>query len=241
MATERQVLAADIFADEISTVGIANTASGVDLMLTPPLVHFDYPMYVGKTWGGQASFTGLLGGHPMTGTVTSAFEVVREEDVTTPAGTFDTLVLVNDMAFPALGQELQATLWVTADGLLIKRESRINGVPVQVIALSAFDVPVASMIEQTLLELELLRDELPRAQRDDPAVKAGLWLVEQKLEHSLDRPRKCDLQAARVALGLVAARVKALGAPADARARVAIKVISNHISLTIQRLESDHE
>jgi hypothetical protein len=235
MAGEQQVLAADIFANRIFTARIADTGAGVDLALAPPLTHFAYPLFVGETWADQSNFSGVLGGQPLSGLVTSAFQVVREDNVTTPAGTFDALVLVNDMAFPALGQQLQATLWVTSDGILVKRESRVNGVLVQVIALSSFDVPVRSMVQQMLLELGLLHDELGKEHRDEIAVEVGLRLVERTLERALDRPTRHDLETARVLLELVAARLRARGAPDSAPSLIAAGVISNQISLTMAR------
>jgi hypothetical protein len=236
MANERQVLAADIFANKIVTVSIADSSASVDLALTPPLVHFAYPLSVGESWADQSDFTGVLGGHPLSGLVTSTFQVAREELVTTPAGTFDALVLVNDMAFPALGQQLQATLWVTSDGILVRRESRINGVLVQAIALSGVEVPVSSMIQQLLLELGLLHDELSREHRDDALVELGVRLVEHSLQRALAHPTHRDLAAARALIDLVAARLKVIGAPDSAPSLTATGVIRNQISLTFAQL-----
>lgn len=239
MATEKQVLAADIFTNKIVTVSIADLGAGIDLALTPSLVHFEYPLTVGQSWADQATFTGVFGGHPLTGMTTSTFQVVREENVVTPAGTFDALVLVNDMGFPALGQQLQATLWVTSDGLLVRRESRINGALVQVIELAGTEVPVPSMMQQTLLELGLLRDELKREQRDDAAVEAGLRVVEDTLARGADHPREVELLVARIVLDDVAKHVARRGAPADGPALIAFQVIDNQLHLTADQLRQN--
>jgi hypothetical protein len=239
MATEKQVLAADIFTNKIVTVSIADLGAGIDLALTPSLVHFEYPLHVGQSWSDQANFSGVFAGHPLTGVTTSTFQVVREENVVTPAGTFDALVLVNDMGFPALGQQLQATLWVTSDGLLVRRESRMNGVLVQVIELADAEVPVPSMMQQTVLGLGLLRDELKREQRDDAVVEAGLRVVENTLSRGADRPREIELLVARVALRDVARHVERRGAPADAASLVAFRVLDNQLQLTAEQLRQN--
>ena len=47
----------------------------------PPLLYFDFPLEVGKSWVSMNSSGGLVG------------EVLREETVTVPAGTFDVMVV----------------------------------------------------------------------------------------------------------------------------------------------------
>jgi hypothetical protein len=239
MATEKQVLTQDVFANKIFTASIADLGAGVNLALTPQIVHFAYPLSVGQTFGDSASFSGVLNGVPLTGTLTSQFTVVREDSLVTPAGTFDALVLVNDMAFPALGEVLQATLWVTSDGLLVKRESRINGQLVQVIVLSGADVPVPSMVQQLALEVGLVRDELKREQRDDIVSEAALQVIENTLDHSIDHPSAIELAVARDVVELFAARLKLRGAADDAPVIVAAGVIENQISLTIDQLRTN--
>ena len=54
----------------------------------PPMLYLDFPLEVGKTWASVSSAHGIIG------------EVLREETVTVPAGTFDVIVVRLINLFP---------------------------------------------------------------------------------------------------------------------------------------------
>lgn len=156
MGGETQVLTADPFHNQITTFSFSNQAAGLNLSFNPVLIHFAYPLYIGKEWTDEIGFTGLLENHPMSGTMSYHFKVLGQEQISTPAGTFQTLLVENVMTFPSLEQHMTARLWVNEEGILIKRESFVNDKKVQEIELASYEIPIKSMLEQVVREATLL-------------------------------------------------------------------------------------
>ena len=157
---ETQLLDSNIFDRKIKTKIISRDDMGMKLTFDPELIHFDYPLYPGKSWGDTINYTGLIGGVMTEGTVTYIQKVIRMEHINTPAGTFDTMVVENTIIFPILGLNMKARLWIDVNGLLIKREAYINGAKIQEIELISYNVPLSSMLNQTIGEVYLLKEAL---------------------------------------------------------------------------------
>jgi hypothetical protein len=241
MGPERQALSANIFEAQILSHSIANDSSGVDLTFTPPMVHFDYPMTVGKHWGASIGVSGSLGGAPVTGDdIDYQFTVLKRECLTTEAGRFDSLVVSNIIDFPALGQRLEARLWVSADGLLLKRESYVNDTLVQELELTRVNVPVSSMLEQVAYALEALAHEAatsPRAWAVIPLLqRAGQAVAHAR---SLDAGHWQALAQVATARGAVegAAVILDESDGREARSTVGARVVAHQLVLVMEQLK----
>jgi hypothetical protein len=180
---ERQTLGLNLFKSQILTLAIAGDSTGTDIIFDPELVHFAYPLSIGKKWNNDLYFTGQVGGQKMEGSMTSIFEVIDQERLTTPAGSFETLVLDNEMVFPALSLRYSIRLWVSQDGLLVKRVTTTNGVTVQDIELAGFDQPLSSLLDEAERELSLLLTKIEgqRSSGDGLALRPVRSLVKAAL------------------------------------------------------------
>lgn len=66
--------------------------NGVEITFVPPLKYFDFPLFVGKTWEGRSVKTDLKTGASYTHILHGA--VTGKENITIPAGTFETYKIV---------------------------------------------------------------------------------------------------------------------------------------------------
>lgn len=79
--------------------GAPSTGSTSETTYSPPCIYDEFPLFVGKTWSSSCHSTTTTtydSGGPANSqsfNASTAFRVVREESVTVPAGTFQTLVV----------------------------------------------------------------------------------------------------------------------------------------------------
>lgn len=158
MESEFQLLEADLFGAEILSHELSNSASGSRFLFDPALIHFAYPFGVGDSWGASIEFEGSLNGVPAEGGLQYGFEVVDAVTLDTPAGSFDTLLVTNDLVFLDSGLELTAHLWVTENGLLARRDSYVAGIRVQSIVLSSFEIAPAAALAQLSQEMVIVEN-----------------------------------------------------------------------------------
>lgn len=189
---EGQLLSCDILERKTYTTEISRSDMGMHLTFEPEIIHFNFPLYAGEEWEGTINYSGSLYGSPADGIVNYRQEVLYEEQVNTNAGSFNTMVIDSFMEFPALDQDMTARLWMSEDGLLVKREAYVKGVKVQEIELESYSVPVESMLNQVVLEVSLLNNEVKNSVPEKDAKKLDSTL--NKVQNSLRLEQQLSAQ-----------------------------------------------
>lgn len=241
---EGQLLSCNIFERKTNTTKISRSDMGMYLAFEPEIIHFDFPLYTGKEWEGTINYSGSLYGYPANGIVNYRQEVLYEELVNTNAGSFNTMVIDSSMEFPALGQDMTARLWMSDNGLLVKREAYVKGVKVQEIELESYSVPVGSMLDQTILEVSLLKDKVKNSVPKKDAkilnsilnqVQRNLRLEQQLLTQNKTKHNIKLLDQASIEMDMfikTVASIKDLDPTTSQHLKTGASVIRGHIDLT---------
>jgi len=240
---EGQLLSCNIFERKTNTTEISRSDMGMYLTFEPEIIHFDFPLYAGEEWEGTINYSGSLYEYPTNGIVNYRQKVLYEELVNTNAGSFNTIVIDSSMEFPAMGQDMTARLWMSDDGLLVKRDAYVNGVKVQEIELESYSVSVESMLNQNMLEVSLLKDEVKNSVPKKDAkklnsilnqVQRNLRLEQQLLTQNNTKRNLKFLNQASIEMGIfikVVASMKNLDPITSERLITGASVTRGHIDL----------